>query len=76
MSRKHKKTSFGSVIKSITGGIKQIEQPVADVYKTGFKEAGSVSNNLIKTSGGVLNSLGLPLLVIGGVVLIVMIRSK
>lgn len=72
----HRKANFGSFVKSLSHGIRDVEKPIADVYTTGIKEVGSVSNGLVKASGGILSSLGLPLLIVGGVVLVVMIKNK
>ncbi len=66
----------GKVTKPIHNDIKSLVKGAnADLNKVIDTQSG-IANNLIKTSGSTLSSLSLPLMLVGGAVLIYMVTKK
>ncbi len=66
----------GKVTKPIHNYIKSLVKGAnADLNKVIDTQSG-IANNLIKTSGSTLSSLSLPLMLVGGAVLIYMVTKK
>ena len=66
----------GKITKPIHNDIKSLVKGAnADLNKVIDTQSG-IANNLIKTSGSTLSSLSLPLMLVGGAVLIYMVTKK
>ena len=66
----------GHVTKPLHKDVFRLVNGVGKTFNHVVDVQGNVANNLIKTSGSTLSSLSLPLLVIGGGVLIYMVTKK
>ncbi len=86
MTNKHHhrhKYSFGQFIHDIGPATRTIGHIIEDGIKqgghiivTGEKQLGSVSNNLVKSSTGILNKISMPLIIVGGVVAFFVLTKK
>lgn len=68
----HKGPSFGKIMHSIGGTIKQIEKPIVHLEETGIKTIGSVAHDGL----GVVKSSMLPIIIVGGVVAYYVLTKK
>ena len=68
---------------NLMGFLKQVTKPVGHIVDdgtkivtTGIHEVGTSSRALIKSTGGLLDKISMPLIIVGGVVVLVMITTK
>ncbi len=80
--RRHK-YSFGNFLHDIGPGTKEIGKLFDKAITTGGRvatagvhELGSVSNGLINKTGGLLNSISTPLIIVGGIVAFIVLTKK
>ena len=66
----------GKVTKPIHNDIKGLVSGANKDFNKVIDTQASISNNLIKTSGSTLSSLGLPLIIVGGCVAIYFVTKK
>jgi hypothetical protein len=75
--RNHHKFNFGNFIKdNITKPIGKLEHDGVGIINHGIHEAGQTSRSLIKTGGGILDKISMPLIIVGGLVAFMVLSKK
>jgi len=75
--RNHHKFNLGNFLKENIGKpISHLEHDAVKTVNNGIKEVGSTSRALIKSTGGILDKISLPLILVGGVIAYVVLTKK